>query len=563
MLQEEDAPQPPGPVESISQRLAKGRQAFEDHRWGAAHEALCAARDAGSLEPADLWRLAVAAFLVGREDDHQSALQEAHRLQVEREDLPAAARSAFWLGFHLLNRGESARGGGWLGRAARLLGAGAKDHPVGGYLLLPDAYRHLMEGDHAGAGRIAARAAALGERFGEPDLLSLALHLQGRAAMGQGQVAEGLALLDEAMVAVATGELSPHVTGLIYCSVISACRQVYALGRAHEWTAALTDWCEAQPDMVPYAGECRVYRAEILQLHGDWLDAMDEARRASEHLARGAEPRAAGFAWYQQGEVLRLRGEFAAAEEAYRAASRAGREPHPGLALLRMAQGDVDAAVAASRRALAETGDRLRRARLLPAHIEIMLEVGELDEAESACGELAGIAAACAQGVLGTVVAQARGALALVRNEPGEALAPLRQAWREWQALDMPYDAARARVLLARACRALGDDDGAALEAEAARATFQALGARHDLATLDRLLGDPAPTPSHGLTPREREVLALLATGKTNRAIARALFISDKTVARHVSNIFAKLGLSSRSAATAYAYEHDLLEPPA
>jgi DNA-binding CsgD family transcriptional regulator len=506
--------------------------------------------------------LALASYLIGAEEDYVRALQEAHRAQQEQGDAAAAARSAFWIGFHLANRGEMARATGWFGRAARLLEESG-DCAERGYLLVPTAYRQLLTGGVAEAVRNAAEAVRIGQRFGDPDLLALALHLQGRALVRLGEVDKGLALLDEAMVAVATGELMPHVTGLIYCSVIGACREVWALRRAHEWTAALAEWCERQPDMVPYAGECRVYRAEILQLRGAWDDALREARRAVEHLANASEPRAAAFALYQRGEVQRLRGEFAAAEASYRESSRSGRQPQPGLALLRLAQGDVDSAASAIRRALAETADRAQRARLRPAPIEIMLDMDEIDEARRSCEELDTIAATCG-GMLGTFVAQARGAIELASGDAAAALPHLRQAWSDWQAVEAPWESARVRVLIGRACRALDDEEFADLEIEAARAEFERLGALPDIAKLDARASRRTGTAErHGLTPREREVLALVATGKTNRSIADELYISEKTVARHVANIFGKLGLNSRAAATAYAYEHDLLQPPA
>ncbi len=363
------------------------------------------------------------------------------------------------------------------------------------------------------------------------------------------------------MVAVATDELSPQVTGIIYCSVIGACHRVYALDRAHEWTAALADWCERQPDMVAFRGECRVYRAELLRLGGDWAEAIAEARRVGELDTVGDAT--AGAALYQEGEVHRLRGELDAAAEAYRRAARAGREPQPGLSLLRLARGDIEAAATAIRRALGETGDPLGRARLLPASVEILLEAEDLEEADRACSELERIAASYEPGALGTIVAHARGTLELARGDAGAALTALRRAWRGWRTLAAPHDAARARVLVGQACRALGDEDAALLELEAARSTFDELGAAPDVARVDALLGRRRARDTHGLTPREREVLALVATGRTNRAIAEELFISEKTVARHVSNIFTKLGLSSRAAATAFAYEHGLTDPPA
>jgi DNA-binding CsgD family transcriptional regulator/tetratricopeptide (TPR) repeat protein len=421
-----------------------------------------------------------------------------------------------------------------------------------------------MTGEPGSAVSSAAEAVKFGQRFHDPDLLALALHIQGRALVRLGEVEKGMALLDEAMVAVATGELMPHVTGLIYCSVIGACREVWALRRAHEWTAALAEWCERQPDMVPYAGECRVYRAEILQLRGAWDDAMREAKRAVDHLARTSEPHATAFALYQRGEVHRLRGEFAAAEASYHESSRSGRQPQPGLALLRLAQGDTQSAAAAIRRALAETSDRAQRARLLPAHIEIMLALDEIDEALRSCDELAGIAATCG-GMLDTFVAHARGAIELASGNAAAALPHLREAWRDWQAIEAPWESARVRVRIGLACRDLGDEESAALELDAARAEFERLGATPDLARLDAPTGASGGRGAarHGLTPREREVHALVATGQTNRSIADELNISEKTVAPHVANNFGKLGMSSRAAATAYAWEHGLLQPPA
>jgi DNA-binding NarL/FixJ family response regulator len=550
-------------MEPSALQLEAGRASYEQRAWGAATRTLAAADRTAPLGAADLWRLALSAYLAGRSDAFLEAAERAHQEHLDAGETGAAVRCAFWIGFHLANQGEIGRATGWFGRAGRLLDREGGDCAERGYLLLPIARQQLASGDFAGCLHTAAEAAAAGERFGEADLLALAVHLQGLALMGSARIADGLALMDEAMVAVATDALSPQVTGLIYCSVISACRRVYALRRAQEWTAALTSWCERQPDLIAYAGECQLYRAEALQIRGAWRDSIEESRRAGERLSRGLDPRAAALALYQQGEVHRLLGEFAAAEEAYRGASRLGREPQPGLALLRLAQRDVAAAVASIRRALAETADRFQRARLLPAHIEILLAAEEQDDAERACRELEEIACAVDGGVLGTHAAQARGAVELAAGRAAAALPPLRRAWHDWQALDAPYEAARVRALLGLACRALGDHDTAALEIEAARAEFLRLGAAPDVARLDLLSHGPGPRRSHGLTPREIEVLALVARGQTNRAIAAELSISEKTVARHLANMFTKLGLSSRAAATAYAYEHDLLRASA
>jgi DNA-binding CsgD family transcriptional regulator len=550
----------PGPATS---HLERGRAAYDRREWRAAYESLAAAdSDSGEPLPAgDLWRLALTGHLIGRDDVFLDALERAHQSHLTAKERAPAARCAIWLGLHLAEHGEMAKATGWFGRAGRILEGNGGECVERGYLMLPVGLQHLGAGEPVEAARVASEAAECAQRFGDPDLLALAVHMEGVALLRQGRVEEGLALLDEAMVAVSTDELSPQVTGIIYCSVIGACRRVYALDRAHEWTAALSDWCDRQPDMVAYTGECRVYRAELLQLSGAWEEALDEVRRVGGREEHGDAT--AGAACYQEGEVHRLRGELGAAEEAYRNASRAGREPQPGLALLRLVQGDVDAAVTGIRRALGETMDPLRRARLLPAHIEIMLDAGGVDEAERACQELEQIAASYESGVLATMAAHARGAVALARNDAEAALGPLRRAWREWRGLEAPYNAARVRVLLGKACRMLGDTDTASLELEAARFTFERLGAAPDVAGLDALTRGPTDRRSHGLTPRELEVLALVATGKTNRAIADDLHISEKTVARHVSNIFTKLGLSSRSAATAYAYEHGLTGPSA
>jgi DNA-binding CsgD family transcriptional regulator len=428
-----------------------------------------------------------------------------------------------------------------------------------GYLLLPTSEQHLGAEDYDAAYATAADAVEIGDRFGEADLISCARHLQGRALIGKGRVEEGLALLDEAMIAVTAGELSPLMMGLIYCSVIDACQQVYALARAWEWTSALTEWCEGQPQMVAFTGTCMVHRAEIMQLHGAWPDAIEEARRACARYSEGIKQQPPAAAYYQQAEVHRLRGEFTAADEAYRIASQRGYEPQPGLALLRMAQGNTDAAAAAIRRVVSATTGQLRRTRLLPAYIEIMLAVGDIEDARDACHELAGVAENFDTAVLGAMASHARGAVELAEGDARAALGPLRSTFEVWQRVEAPYEAARVRVLMGVACRAFGDDEGAGLELDAARAVFERLGAAPDLARIDALTKDAPSGHRHGLTPRELQVLRLVATGKTNKAIAAELFLSGKTVDRHVSNIFNKLDVPSRAAATAYAYDHKLI----
>ncbi|HET7517065.1 MAG TPA: response regulator transcription factor [Actinomycetes bacterium] len=442
------------------------------------------------LDGDELERQAKSAYLGGRISDAMLALQRAQQFHARQGDHRRAARSAFWLGFLLLGRGELAQGSGWLARARRLLEHEPPDCPEQGYLLLPATLELLEAGDPAAARATAARAAGIGRQAGEADLVGLALFLQGAAAVTGGDVAEGLALLDEAMVAVVAGELSPEVTGWVYCGVIDVCQEVSELRRAREWTGALAAWCDSRPDMVTFTGQCLVHRAEILRLGGAWAEAVEAARRAAERLAEADDEQAIGAAAYQRAEVHRV--------------------------------------------------------------------LGELD----AAAELAGIAGDSGTPALLAAAGHARGAVLLATGDAEAAVATLRGAWRAWRDLGVPYEAARVRVLVGLACRALGDTDAAAMELDAARTVLAGLGAVPDLDRLDRLAGAAGPDASPGaggLTGRELEVLRLVAAGKTNHAIASALHLADKTVHRHVSNIYSKLGVSSRAAATAYAYEHDLV----
>lgn len=517
--------------------------------WGDAYRSLTRAEP---LDADDLERLATAAYMLGREDEYLDALERAHHAHLEAGAALRAVRCAFWLSMTQLMRGERGRSEGWFARAERLLERETGECVERGYMLLRDVVNRHASGDHEAALGTAANAAAIAERFADADLLALAVHEQGLCLIRLGRVADGLRMLDEAMIAAVGAELSPIVTGLVYCSVIDGCQEIYALRRAQEWTAALSHWCEEQPDMVAFTGRCLVHRAEILQLHGAWQDALDEARRAGGRLTR-----AAGQAAYRRGELHRLRGELGEADEAYREANRHGTQPQPGLAVLRLAQGHGDAALAAIRRALSETSDPVARIRLLPAAVEIMLAADEHDMARAACTELAQLEPRFASVLLAALAAGARGAVDLASGDARAALTALRRSERAWEDIGAPYERARVCVLIGLACRALGDADSAALELESAHDVFVALQAAPDAARVDGLLSRPQPV--HGLTPRELEVLRLVAAGETNKAIAATLVLSERTVDRHVSNIFAKLGISSRTAAAAYAYRHELV----
>ena len=537
--------------------LERGRAYVEQGAWVDAFAALSEADEASPLEPADLELLARAAYMLGSDDDYLRTLERAHYGYLDAEDGPRAARCTWWIGLCLLMLGESAPAQGWFARGDRLLERAQSDCVDRGYLLLAHMLRCFADDDFQGAHDLAGEAIEIGQRFDDGDLVALGVMDQGHALLELGRTAEGLRLIDESMVAVTGGKLSPIVAGILYCNTIAVCRGAHELRRAREWTAALTAWCERQPDMVAHTGVCLVHRAEIMQLQGHWDQAFEEARRAS--VAGVLNRRASSAALYVQGELHRLRGEFDAAEEAYRLATRQGSAAQSGIALLRLAQGKLDAALAAIRRVSEETDAPLDRTVLLPAHVEIALAAGELEEAARAADELAAIASIQGSESLDALSAYARGAVALARGEAAEALTSLRESSRVWLGLEAPYEEARARVLVGLACRELGDHDGAALELDAARTAFDELGARPDLARVAALAGSQGARDRYALSPRELEVLRLLASGETNRAIAGVLVLSERTVDRHVSNIYAKLGVSSRAAATARAYEEKLV----
>lgn len=527
--------------------------------WETIHQDLSRKGREGSLGPEELERLATVSWLLGHDDESADAWARAHRERLERGEVEQAVRCAFWLAFQLFHQGERARGGGWISRALRLLDECPPDCVERGYLLVPEGYRRIGEGKWDEAHAAFREAHEVAERCSDADLSALALHCRGRVLIRAGRIDEGVALLDEAMAAVEAQEVSPAVVGDVYCSVIEGCMEIFDVGRAREWTSVLTHWCESHDGLVPYRGQCLIHRAEILELQGEWPEALEEAERASAWLTRPPGEPAAGAAFYRQAELHRLKGEFNQAEQAYTKAGRWGKNPQPGLALLRLARGDVEAAVAALDQALDQVRDPGRRALLLPAWVEVMLAAEQPSAAEDAAAELRAIAGESGAPFLQAAADQAQGAVLLARGEADEALPLLRRARDGWEEVDAPYQAARARVLIGRACREVGDRDTARIELEGARRVFRELGARSDLARVEGLLRPEAPRPVGGLTRREVEVLRLVAAGKTNRQVAAELYISERTVARHVSNIFRKLGLSSRSAATAWAWEQELM----
>jgi DNA-binding CsgD family transcriptional regulator len=548
----------------MSAELESGRQAYHDQAWRKAFESLGSADRTESLGAEDLEKLARSAYMLGADEEYVSALERAHQAWLDRGEVPRAARCGFWIGHSFVFRGERARGAGWFARAQRLLDGVDHDCAERGYLLIPVWLEQMGREDFEGGHATTREAAEIGERFRDTDLVWLARGDQARALIQLGRSAEGLRLVDEALIAALSGELSPIVTGIVYCNTIAFCRAAHEIRHVREWTRALTTWCERQPEMIAHNGLCLVHRAEIMLLGGEWETALEEARRSAERFSRGALNQIArGRAFYCQGEAHRLRGEFEAAEEAYGQASRHGCEPQPGLALMRLAQGKPDLAVAAIRRMVGETTLPLRRAEILPAYVEIMLATRSLELAGAASRELDEIATRYECEALGALSAVCRGAVALAEGHASEALVELRKALALWKELGAPYEIARLRVEVGLACRELGDLDTAALELSAALVTFEELGATVDRARVAALAeaesAETSPASAHGLTGRELQVLRLVATGMSNREIAERLFISEHTVARHLQNIFAKLDVSSRAAATAFAFSHELV----
>ncbi|MCG2624610.1 response regulator transcription factor [Arthrobacter sp. I2-34] len=535
--------------------LLHGRQAFGRRQWAAAFAQLEAADRAAALDPEDLERLADAAYLTGHREGG-AYLARAYHGRLERSDRPGAARCAVWLCLQYLLQGEANLAGGWLARARRLL-ADCPDCAEQGYPLVPEGLSALEHGDTAAAASAFAAAAAVAERFADRDLLALARTGLAQSFIAADNPEAAMAHLDEVLVEVTAGEVSAVAAGIVLCAVVEACLEAFDLPRAGECTAALTQWCDAQPELVSYRGQCLVHRARLMQLHGSWPEALAAAQDAGARLSEPVAQPAAGAALYQQAELHRLAGRFAAAEEAYLGASRWVRDPQPGLALLQLMRGKAGAAAAGIRRALSGGSVRVERAGLLGAAVEILLAAGDRPGAQAAADELGQLASAFGSTWLKAEAAQGAGAVLIAEHRLPEAVERLHQAWTGWQELDAPYESARVRVLLGLAYRALGDGQAAQMEFDAARWVFLQLGAAPDAARVDVLLGRHRSAPP--LSARETEVLLLVAAGKTNREIAAELFLSEKTVAHHVGSILTKLDLSSRAAATAYAYEHGMI----
>lgn len=469
-------------------QLASGREALQRHAWREAFEQLRGADAAEPLPPEDLERLAEAAQWVGRLDDCIAVRERTHAAYLERGDRRRAGFVALLLTHDHFAKGKGSQANGWMRRAEQLLAA-EQDSIEYGHLLRA---RGLVAKDPDEALAHARAAHDLATRLGDRDLIALELQEQGRLLVAKGEVAGGLALLEDAAVTAVSGALGPLATGVIFCNSIDVCRRLADFGRASEWTDAARQWCDRQ-GILGFPGVCRVYRAGILRLRGALADAAREATNACEEL----RPYAVGStaeAFYELGEVRLRLGELAAAEEAFRQAHELGRDPQPGLALLRLAEGKVEAARTAIRSALAdESRDRLARSHLLPAQVDIALAAGDLDGARAPVDEFEAIAALYGSPALKAAAQCMRGQVQHAAGDGASALRSLRAGCRGWQELDAPYETARARMALAAVYRAAGDPETAALELAAARSAFERLGAVLDVARAVEAQAGPAP----------------------------------------------------------------------
>jgi len=539
--------------------ITKGQDAYRNQQWAEAYALLSAADQESALEPDVLFRMGVAAYLLGKDSECTHIWSQAHAEFLDREQKNRAVYCAFWLGMTLSSRGEKIRGSGWFARARRITEDIPEDCPEKGFLFLPKGLQYLAEDNGESAYTQFKQALTIGKQFDNAELVILGRLGCGQALISQNRISEGTALLDEVMISVEAGEVFPIAVGIVYCAVVTTCHLIYDYQRAQEWTSVLSHWCESQPEMIPFRGECLVRRAEVLQWRGEWSQAIDEIGHACDILSDPFRQSTAGLAYYRKGELHRMRGEFSAAESAYQQASNLGKKPQPGLALLWLAQDKIEAAKKAIQLAIDARQDNTSRTKLLPACIEIMLAAGAIDQAQTAANDLFDISEAIEAPYLRAIAAREKGAVLLARKNSEEALSWLRKSWQILKDLDMPHETARTRILTGVAHQQLGDQDTAELEFESAKWLLKQIGAPFELPKIAALNQSTSSDELRGLSKRELQVLQLVASGKTNKSIASQLYISERTVDRHVSNILLKLDVASRTEATAFAYKHNLL----
>jgi len=513
----------------------------------AAHEA--------TLAGDELDELGQAAWFVGRDDVSHRAWERAHLRYLDDGDLAAAVRCVFWLGFTLSEHGDGVRAGAWMGRLMELCARPAATTQVDGVRALCAAFGAFAHGEAAASVPLYRDAIDRADAADDADTATLATMGLGRALLADGRVTEAFETFDGVMLRIADGRVSDRAAGPAYCAVIASLLARGDIERARVWTRELGDWCDAQRGLEPFRGECMLHRASVMQLGGEWSGAAAAAAQVCETEKR---TETLANAWYRAADLHRVAGRADASRDALRRAAALGRDVQPALALLHRDSGDLAGAWAGLATARATAVDPATRGEVLAAAVRIALDRGHVGEAKDAAAELTACAAAFDTLYLRALSARADGEVAVSAGRPLEALPQLRAAWAAWRRLDAPYDAALTRVSIGQAVRALGDAEGAELEFDAARGVLEGLGAIPDLARLERAATAEAAASDPGLSRREREVLALVARGWSNRRIAEHLFLSERTVARHVGSILAKLAVPSRSAATAYAFEHGL-----
>lgn len=530
-------------------------------KWGETYLQLSRAGEDHTLEPQELETLAVAAYLTGSDTESYGILEQAQQGYLDCAKPERAARCAFWLGLMFMNAGERGRSSGWMAKGERIISNELrKPCPEKDLFLIPAALEALYTGQPARAQKLFEQAAIAGDQFEDADLIALGRLGQGQALIQQGSVASGIKLIDETLITVEGDEIFPVVKGIVYCAAIETCRKVWDLRRAHEWTAALTRWCESEPDIIPFRGQCLVRRAEIIQLYGKWSKALEETSNACKLLIRRSGEPAAGEAYYRKAEVQRLLGDLDGAEASYRESAKWGRKPQPGLALLRLAQGQYNTAETSIDNTLRETKDVRKRAELLPAMVDIMIVARRIEDSLAAANELHGIANVFNAPYLYAMSAHCAGAAFLARGNIQSALDQTQKALSLWHTLDLPYESARTREVKGLIYQKLKDQDNSDAELAAAKWTFKQLKATPDLHRVEQLLKRKRNHANHGLTLRELQVLRRVASGQTNKSVADELFISERTVDRHVSNIFNKIGVSSRVEATTFAIKNKMLD---
>jgi DNA-binding CsgD family transcriptional regulator len=544
-------------MDELTTTLERARAAYGRRDWAKAREAYLGARALASLSADDMAALSDAAWWEGAIDESLSACEEAYRLFLHGDDPRPrpAAMLAIDIGVSWHLRGDEAMGSGWISRAQRLL-EGDEDCVEHGYL------RSLMIDEALGAGNFdaaieAARTvAAIGARHGDASLSSYALVGEGIALIKRGRVRDGLAALDEAMLPVVAGLVRPTWAGNIYCQLMSVCQELVDLRRARQWTDATARWCDGFSNAVMFLGVCRVHRAQLLQVQGDWALAEEEIARVCRDLA-AMNVGAVGLALYELGEVRRMRGDLAGAASAYGQAHEHGKEPQPGLALAWLAEGNPAAARDALAACEVRTKDPLTKTRLWEALVQAAVAAGDLPAATTAADALDEAAATFASPGLLAAAAESRGRVCLATGDVMAAIEAFRSARQQWHDLEASYRVAQTRLALAEALERAGDEHGAALERDAATAALARLGVIGPLAA-----EAPAALPD-GITRREAEVLELVARGLTNREVAEALVLSERTVARHLANLYTKVGVTTRTAATTYAHRNGLVGPSA